>query len=275
MSMNIMDVAENNFEKEVIEYSKQKPVVVDFWAPWCQPCRMLSPLLERLTDQGAGSFRLAKINVDENPALANLYGVQGIPAVKGFRDGQVVGEFVGAQPEAQVRKFLTNLVPSPAENALREIESLLAVHRWEEAERAAHAILSSEPQSGAAALLLVRAYLSQGKGEQALEVLDGFPPAQALAAAERLRPLAEFLAEPHSSQDDPINEMEAGYLQSARLAGRGNFPAALDGLLGLLRLEKHYRADSARKVFLAILELMGDTDPLTREYRNELASILF
>jgi len=273
--MDILDVAEVNFDLEVIQYSKHTPVVVDFWAAWCQPCRMLSPILDRLTEQAEGSFRLAKVNVDENQGLASRYGVQGIPSVKGFRDGQIVSQFVGAQGEAQVRKFLADLVPSPTEITLREASSFLVSRRWNDAERAAQRVLASAPRSGAAALILVRALLSQGKGSEALELLNMFPASNESVDAERLRPLAEFLTEAQSGRGESASEMEAGYLQSARLVGQGNFPAALDGLLGLLRMDKHFRADAVRKVFLGILDLMGDADPLSREYRNELASILF
>src|SRR5438309_9322841 len=119
-SAAVMDVSSVTFEADVIAASFQQPVVVDFWAPWCGPCRRLSPLLERLAEDAGGAWVLAKVNVDQNAALATRYGVQGIPAVKGFRDGHVVAEFVGAQPEPAVRRFLEQLAPSAIDRDVAE-----------------------------------------------------------------------------------------------------------------------------------------------------------
>jgi putative thioredoxin len=251
------------------------PVVVDFWAPWCAPCRMLSPTLEKLAAEASGTFRLAKVNIDENPGLAARFGVQSIPMLKTFRDGKITGEMVGAQPESEVRKFLRGLAPGPADSALAEAQGLLTARHWGEAEQAARRALGLEAGNSAAALCLVKALLRQGKGSPALETLDRPPLGGELAAAERLRPLAALLAEVESSADLPTDVMEAGYLQAARLLARGNYPAALDGLLELLRRDRRYRNDDARKVFLAALDILGEDDPLTRQYRDELASVLF
>ncbi len=275
MNPNILEVAEADFDQEVVRYSMETPVVVDFWAPWCVPCRMLSPMLERLASEAAGTFRLAKVNIDDNPGLSARFGVQSIPMLKAFREGKIVAQMVGAQPESVVRKFLGELAPGPAEQALAETRGLLTARRWAEAEQASRRALEREPGNSTAAMYLVKALLRQGQGSTALELLDRFPFGNDTAAADRLRPLAAVLAEEGSSADQPADEMEAGYLQTARLLGRGNYPAALDGLLGLLRRDKHFRNDEARKVFLAALEILGEDDPLTREYRDELASILF
>jgi putative thioredoxin len=275
MKTDILEVAEADFDQQVILYSMNTPVVVDFWAPWCGPCRMLSPMLERLAAEAAGTFRLAKVNIDDNPGLSARFGVQSIPMLKAFREGKIVAEMVGAQPEGAVRKFLRELAPGPADQAIAETRGLLTARHWGEAEQAARRALELEPGNSAAALYLVKALLRQGKGAPSLEMLDRFPPGNETAAAERLRPLAELLAEVESSADQAADDMEAGYLQTARLLARGNYPAALDGLLGLLRQDKHYRNDDARKVFLAALEILGEDDPATRQYRDELASVLF
>jgi len=274
MDTEILDVSEATFEFEVVNHSMEAPVVVDFWAPWCGPCRVLGPTLERLAREANGAFRLAKVNVDENPALAARYGIQGIPAVRAFKGGRVVAQFVGAQPEAMVRRFVRELAPREADRALSEATSLLVVRHWAEAEQAARRALEDDPESSASALALVKALIAQGKGRQAVDLLDRFPAGNEVVMAERLRPLAGLLK---VAEEGGVSENELGaeYLQAARLIARGNLAAALDGLLDILRRDKHYRGGEARKVFLTMLELMGDEDPVTREYRDELASVLF
>jgi putative thioredoxin len=275
MNADILEVAESNFDQEVVRYSMEIPVVVDFWAPWCSPCRVLSPLIERLAVESAGAFRLAKVNVDDNPGLSARFGVQSIPILKAFQQGKVVAELIGAQPESAVRKFLREVAPGPAERTLSEAAGWLTARHWVEAERSARQALELDRASSAAALILVKALLRQGKGGEALEQIARFPAGNELVSAQRLEPLAAVLAEASSTTDRPADDLEAAYLQAARLLGLSNYPAALDGLLDLLRLDKHYRRDDARKVFLAVLELLGEDNPLTRPYRDELASVLF
>ena len=130
-SEHILDVSEATFEREVLLRSHEVPVVVDFWATWCMPCKVLGPLLERLAIEAGGLFRLAKVDVDQNPNLALRFGVRGIPSVKGFRNGQVAAEFVGAQPEPMVRRFVQGLSPSEPDQELEKARSLLATHHWQ------------------------------------------------------------------------------------------------------------------------------------------------
>jgi putative thioredoxin len=275
MGTDILEVKEATFDSEVIQYSMETPVVVDFWAPWCAPCRAVGPMLERLAVEAAGTFRLAKVNVDENPGLSARFGVQSIPMLKAFHEGRVVAQLVGSQPEDAVRKFLREVSPGPADRAVAEATGLLTARHWNEAEQAARRALELDSGSSAAALCLVKALLAQGKGSPAFELLNHFPPGNEVFSAERLRPLASLLAEIEASADGAADDLEAEYFQTARLFGRGNLAAALDGLLDILRRDKHYRNDDARKVFLAILEILGEEDPQTRQYRDELASVLF
>jgi putative thioredoxin len=272
----IVEVSEATFATDVLAQSNQVPVVVDFWAPWCSPCHTLGPLLERLTAEARGAFILAKLNVDDSPQLSASYAVQGIPAVKAFREGKVVDEFVGAQPEARVREFLKKVAPTTADRKLTEAHSLLATRHWAEAEAAFRAVLADQPDHAAAALGRLKSLLALGHGCEADDLVAVFPRGDATPAAEKLAPLGRLLCEVEGA-DAPLaeNDLEALYFQSARLLARGQFEAGMDGLLDVLRQNKRYRKGEPRQVMVALFELLGDDDPATRDYRNELASVLF
>lgn len=271
----IIEVTEADFENEVLAYSFKYPVVVDFWAEWCGPCRMLGPILERLAEESQGEFRLAKLNVDENQNLAVRYGVRSIPYVKAFKDGKVVAEFVGAQPEARVREFLRALAPSKSDLLLEKGESLMADEDWTNAEGAFRQVLSEAPQNAAALLGLAKALLRKNQISEAERILASFPASREYQAAQTLLPLARALLEFQERQSTSDDPLEAAYIQSLRLVRRGNLPAALDGLLDILRQDKRYREGLPRQIVLGLLELLGEHDPLTRQYRQELASALF
>lgn len=274
-SKYVVDVSEANFEYEVIAYSKNEPVVVDFWAEWCGPCKTLGPILERLAEEANGSFRLAKVNVDENPTLATRYNVRGIPAVKAFMNGQVVAEFVGAQPEPNVREFLNQIAPSPSDLALAKGQSLLEMGEWDSAEEAFGQVLQEQPEKAPAVLGMAKALLAEGKGHQSYQLLKEFPASREYAAAEKLQTLAHAMARLESEVGDSDEILEAAYQRALSLVGMGNIPAALDGLMDILRQDKNYRDDEARMVILGLFEILGDNSDLTRQYRSEMASILF
>jgi putative thioredoxin len=272
----MLDVDESTFENEVLLRSHETPVVVDFWAEWCGPCKMLGPILERAAIEAGGSFILAKLNVDENPNLAIRYGVQGIPAVKAFQQGQVVSEFVGAQPESMVKRFLDNLIPDEDAAELEQAKSHLVARQWEQAKSAFREILEQDEANTGAALGLLKSLLMSGQGIQAKQLLEAFPPGDEWIEAEQLKPLANIMAAVETNgpypEDDPL---AAEFYQSARLIVRGNLPAAMDGLLDILRQDKQYRKGEPKDVMLAIFAILGDEDQMTRDYREELASVLF
>ena len=272
----IIDANELNFEYEVVSFSKNVPVLVDFWAEWCQPCKMLSPLLERLVQEANGSLRLAKVNIDQNPNLAMQYSVRSIPTVKAFVDGHITAEFVGVQPEARLRDFINRLTPpSPLELDLEKARGLMNARDWTGAERILSHALEQNPNLDAAHLELAKCLLAQGQAERALEHLDWIPAGRAFNSATLLRPLAQSLDDMQKGNLLGENDLDAIFANSLRLAGQGKFPLALDGLLDILRENKHYRERLAHQVILGILEIMGSEDPQTREYRAELASVLF
>lgn len=274
----IFDTAETTFEHDVVSRSYETPVVVDFWAPWCGPCKTLGPILEMLAQECAGSFLLAKVNVDENSGLAVRFGVQGIPSIKAYRNGEIMAEFNGSAPERTVREFIQKVAPSETDNIIIEATSLLAIRQWEQAEERLRIVLDSQSHNSVATLGLVRALIAQGKGDEAIAFINDFPAGSEIVAAQQLKPLAQLLAEvdvPPTRDTGDMETLEAQYWQSARLLARGQHAAAMDGLLEVLRYDKNFRKGEPKLVILSMFALLGEEDPLTREYRDELASILF
>ena len=255
---HVIEVDEAGFEAQVVKASRDRPVVVDFWAGWCQPCLLLSPVLERLAEEHGGTFVLAKVDVDANPNLAVRYGVQGIPAVKGFRGGEVVSEFVGAQPEEIVRRFLDQIVPSDAD---RLAAGGQVAGSPEEAEAAFRAALAEDPSHSRAAAGLAALLLDRGEPDEARAMLAAASPSPEVS---RLQAELELHAAAAAA-----GELGA----AARAALAGDHRHALDRTLSLIR-EDGYR-EPARDLMLRLFEVLGDDHPLTREYRPLLASALF
>ncbi len=272
----IVDINDENFEYEVVQYSLNSPVVLDFWAEWCKPCKTLTPLLEMLAHEAGGSFRLAKVNVDHSPNIALRFGVRTIPTVKAFTQGEVVGEVIGLQPEPRLRDFITRIVPpSPLTLAVEKVNGLIAYKHWAEAQELIHTILEQSPENPAALLALAKLSIVQKQTDVALRILRQFPPSRYYVSAETLLPLAETLHKIEKGNWTIETDFDQTVSNSIHLAARGNLAAALDGLLDVLKENKTYRNGLARKLFLSILEIMGEDDPETRDYRSELASVLF
>ena len=272
----IVNVSEGDFEYQVLAYSQQVPVVVDFWAEWCNPCKMLGPMLEKLAQEGQGSFRLAKVDVDENPNLAARYAVHGIPAVKAFRDGKMVAEFAGVQPEPRLREFLRSIAPSPSDLMLEKGLSLLAMQQPQEAEKAFRKVLETTPESTAALLGLAKSLLLLGIIQEGNAILVRFPASREFNSAQMLLPLSQILVAMERGETyGPEQLLDPAFYNALRLVKRGNLEAAMDGLLDILREDKYYGDGKARKIMVALLELLGDSHPDNRQYRSELASVLF
>jgi putative thioredoxin len=235
--MPYVEVTDATFEAEVVEKSKSVPVVVDLWAEWCGPCRTLGPIIEKVVDGTDGQVVLAKVDVDNNPAISQAFRVQSIPAVYALRDGQVVDGFVGAYPEHEVQRFVEGLVPTAAES---EIASLVAAGDEASLRRA----LELEPGNEDAILALGQLLVDRGDGEEALGLLERIPETEQtrkVAAAARLG-------------DAPTDD----------------YDATLTDLLDRVKSD-----DEARQAFVDILELMGPDDPRTADYRRRLTAQLY
>jgi putative thioredoxin len=282
MSMNqqtVIDVTERDFQVEVLDRSHEVPVVVDFWAPWCGPCRVLGPVLERLAAEHAGEFQLVKLNTDENPQLSTEFRIRSIPAVKAFRDGKLVDEFVGALPEAQIKAWLARLLPSEADRLTNEGLELATdgyANAAEDRFRQALALDVNHPKAIAA---LGRMLFERGETDEARTLLRRMP-----GDAEIGRLIAEI--ELKSSGGSDLDRLQgeaetnprdpgAQYALGAALAAAGDHTRALETLLTSVRLDKRFDDDVARKAMLRIFQLLGDGDPLTIEYRRRLSSVLF
>ena len=273
---NIIDVNELNFEYEVVNYSQNIPVLVDFWAEWCQPCKVLGPSLEKIVEEANGALRLAKVNIDQNQNLALQYNVRSIPTVKAFIEGQVAAEFVGAQPETRLREFVSKLSPpSPVDLDIKKGQGLLLSQEWSEAEDILRKASGQKPDSPAIQLGLATALLAQYQPKEALDLLKAIPSGREFSRAQQMLPYANALMQLKQDLLPDENSLDAIFKNSIRLASRGKFFMALDGLLDLLREDKHYSDGLAQQIVLGILEIVGDEDPQTRLYRAELASVLF
>ena len=274
----VIDVTEATFQAEVLERSRQTPVVVDFWAPWCGPCRALGPVLEKLAAEFKGGFILAKVNTDENQRIAMHFGIQGIPAVKGIKDGRVAAEFVGAVPEPQVRAFLRKLDVAVGTGAGAaggpDADALLAAGKWVEAEMALRGQGATNGAAPAVKLNLARALLAQGKAAEANELLNNVTGGPEEAVALQLRPLAALLLEA-TTHTNGAGGLDGLYHLAGQKIVAGDLRGAMDALLDVLRKDKKFRNGEARQAILAIFTVLGEESELVREYRNKLASVLF
>lgn len=269
------DAGTADFAVSVLERSREVPVVVDFWAAWCGPCKVLGPTLEKLAAEAGGSWELVKVDVDQNPQLAGQFAVQGIPTVIGFRDGQPLTRFTGALPEPQIRQFLDELVPSELDLATAQGQLLLDEGDEEGAEAAWRAVLSHDPAHLDAGIGLAGLLMDRGANEEALEVLARLAPTgevERLKAAARVGTASgdvEALAAAAES-GDPSDQLAYG----KALAAVGSYADALPRLLDAVSSRQDPAAEEARQAMVDLFEVLGD-DPLVGEYRRKLANALF
>jgi putative thioredoxin len=283
MNQWTIDVNEENFEAEVLERSTEVPVMVDFWAEWCGPCKVLGPVLEKLADEYAGEFILAKVNVDENQGLAGAFGIQGIPAVKLFKDGDLASEFTGALPEPMLREFLSKFLPTAADKQALEAQALEEEGKTTEAKALYQTILESDPNHAKALLGLGRLAMNEGDSATALEHLDKVPMvADERKEADRL--IARLNLQAGGTANEAAlrekvkvepNNIAARFELAQALAGAEKYEEAFNEFLTIVKTDREFQDDGARKAMIQIFEVLGPDDPLTDKYRSELAKVLF
>ncbi len=279
----IVEVSAENFA-QIIQASYQVPVLVDFWADWCQPCKMLMPILAKLADDYAGKFVLAKLNTEEQQEIASQFGIRSIPTAKLFRNGQPVDEFTGALPEAEIRAFLDKHIPRESDAQIDQ--ALMLMHQGEgtAALQALQQVQQTDPANPRLVPALAQAQAQAGDVAGAAATLDALPlekqhdPEVAALRSQLFfgevlngAPAIDVLEQRLNTNE---NDHEARYQLAARKVMNHDFAAALEQLLELMRRDRGYGDDAARKTLVKVFDLLGD-DPLVARYRGRMASLLY
>ncbi|WP_279478918.1 thioredoxin [Aureimonas sp. SK2] len=288
----VKDTTTANFSADVVRESRNQPVLVDFWAPWCGPCKQLTPVLERVVQAAGGRVKLVKMNIDEHPSIAGQLGVQSIPAVFAFVDGQPVDGFMGALPESEVKAFIDRLTAGrpapggdPLAEALDQAGEFLKAGNAAQASQLFGAVLQHDPENARAAAGLAECYLAAGDTARAQSVADAMPPSvlddPAFAAVKaRLKLLEEVasLGDPAALrarlEADP-DDHQARFDLALIAQGLGDRAEAADQLLEIVRRDRTFADDGARRKLLEFFEAWGPTDPATKDGRRKLSSLLF
>ncbi|SRR5579883_2031870 len=269
-----ISVNQTNFTTAVIDQSHKTPVLVDFFAQWCGPCQMLKPLLEKLAQEY--NFVLAKVDIDQNPELAHTYGVEGVPDVRVVVDGEITDGFVGMLPEPKLREFLAQLqLTSVLDESLEAIYADAAGGQVDRAETRLAALLDQYPDHRGLLLEAASFYIDADRVDTAEALLakiseydkEHFPHAKKLKALIQFKRVA---SEPTGESD-----LDRAFQQAAGSAVAENYKAALEELLAIVRRDRRFRDDGARKAILSIFDLLGDDHPLTKDYRKRLVMVLY
>lgn len=278
----IIDVDRNSIQ-QLLETSMQVPVLLDCWAPWCQPCKTLTPVLEKLTREYGGAFLLAKLNIDDNQDIAAQLGVRSVPDVKLISQGGLVDQFQGALPEKEIREWLGRYFPAPeAAPASPEEQAAEALAAGDAATARAlyEELVQQYPQHYAYQVELARALVAEGRHDEARSLLDNLPPEERDAAPARgVRASIEFTEEAPSREElatlEGRDDSEAHFKRALRQVADGDYEAGLEGLLELLKRDRAYGDDAARKTLLRVFDALGADHPLTVTYRRKLFTLLY
>ncbi|HTV87724.1 MAG TPA: thioredoxin [Stellaceae bacterium] len=287
----VKDVSTADFMAEVVDASFDQPVIVDFWAPWCGPCKQLGPVLEKVVRAAGGAVRMVKLNIDDNPEIAQQMRIQSIPAVYAFKDGRPVDGFVGALPESQVKQFVQRLGgaaagPSPIEEALAMAQDAVQSGDHNTAGAIYGQILQREPDNAEAVAGIARVLIAKGQLDQARQTLGRVPTELAknadIAAARSALELAEQGKKAMGSAGklrarvaQNADDHEARFELANALFGTGEREAAIDELLILFKRDRNWDDQAARRQLVKFFEAMGPTDPLTLSARRRLSALMF
>lgn len=285
----IRDSSERTFVADVLEASRDVPVLVDFWAPWCGPCRQLTPILEKVVKEAKGAVKLVKINIDENKRIAAQLRIQSIPAVYAFRNGQPVDGFMGALKESEVKEFIKRLAGDTGPSATDELIAI-AAEAFDAGDLATAAqayarILQEDPQNPEALGGIARCYLASGDIDRAKQALEIVPPEhrnhdaiKAVAAQVRLRdqaPADDNIGELRARVEASPTNLQARFELAAALAAASSSEAAIDEYLEILRRDRNWNDGAARQQLLTLFEALGSADPVVKSGRRKLSALLF
>ena len=281
----MIDATLSSFEHDVIEASAEVPVIVDFWAPWCGPCKTLQPMLERLEREYGGRFKLVNVNSDTNPELVASFNLKSLPYAVAFVDGNAVAQFSGAQPENFLRAFLDRLVPNPADLEHRAAREAMMLGQYDEAESALRSAVALDPTADGARLDMIALLLDRNeidRARQHYKLLTSKAHNQSNYSAVNARMLAVEAAAllPPLDELERRVELDGNDLQ-ARLhiadvhVAHRDFPAAFDQLLEVVRIDRLFMDEVGRRRMLEVFEMAADQEELVSEYRRRLARLLF
>jgi putative thioredoxin len=270
-----MEYEVQDFDVDVIKRSRTVPVLVDFWAEWCGPCRTLGPVLERLAGKANGRWVLAKVDTDHSQEVAARYGIRSIPNVKLFVDGEVTNEFTGALPESAVVQWLERALPDPLRNEIARAEELLRSGRVLEAQAALATVIAQSPDHERARVVLAGTFLESAPGK-AIELLRGIEEdSKEFPIADAIRTFAAMTHKLERPDELPAHPVRGMYLEALHALGRREYDLALEKFIEVIRTDRDYDDDGARKAVVAVFKVLGEESPITRKYRRIFSSALF
>ncbi len=270
-----MNYETKDFQKDVIESSNNVPVLVDFWAEWCGPCKILGPILEKLAENNSGEWKLVKLNTDENQEISKKYGIRGIPNVKMFINGEVADEFTGALPEHMVKEWLKKSIPNKHSHSLKQANDLITNDKIPEAVTLLEEILEKEKDNQDAKILLAKSLLFSNtqRAVELAENIDNTPENYELA--ETIRIFADLFQKLNLNDQMPDSDVKDEYISAINDLQNKNFDSSLEKFINVIRNDKSYDNDGSRKACISIFKYLGEENEITLKHRRDFGSALY